>query len=209
MNKPIVLCDVDGVILDWFKSFVAYFNKRFGTQMREEDISSHDLAESFGVTQDEMSVILQNYEQLNYLEVLPVIPGAIEGIKTLIEDYSVVLISACGVIREVPRKAFFKKLLPGIPIVFTASTSSCYVGGQGRLSRLETALALGADFIIEDNEKELENWDPSVAMPICYAQPWNFSLETTHPEIPRLTWPEIVDLLMNKRPMIVPSVWIA
>lgn len=209
MLKPIVLCDVDGVILDWFSGYIDYVNERLGTHLLYEDATSHDLAKCFGVTRDDMKVISGDYEKLHYFETLWFIPRAMESIKVLQEEYQLVLATSCGVLREKPRKEFFREVLPGVPIEFTSGLANDYSGASERPNKLQVARKWGAYAIIEDNEIELKNWDPSVTLPICLAQPWNLSLIKTRKYIPCLTWPEIVDLLMNKRPMFVPSIWIA
>ena len=197
MRKSLIALDADGVCVDWFGTFRTFANERLGTNLQYGEASAHHLAVCFGVTTTRMQEVTQEFDEEYCNRLFPPINGFVESVAILKGRYNFAVITGRVELYREATMAFFDKYLPRAPVYFSSPTKNPFGGGNGRLSKMESAKQINAAYFIEDNESEFHDWDSRIALPICYAQPWNRSLEKTHPHIPRLVWPEITRLLLG------------
>ncbi|HUD20659.1 MAG TPA: hypothetical protein VMQ44_01160 [Candidatus Saccharimonadales bacterium] len=196
MLKQILASDADGVFIDWNREFLVFANARLGIGKTYDDYKTHNLYETFDTDQATMQRLVDEFDDEFCRHDFSLVAGASEYSQALGDRYRFAIITSCPDSYKISRQRFFERILPGSQVLFTSGKNNTLTGRDGRLTKLETVRSLCATAFIDDNEHEFYDWDPEVALPICYAQPWNRSLELTHPHIPRLTWPEIAELLL-------------
>jgi len=129
---------------------------------------------------------------------LPPINGALEGMDKLCQEgYELVIITSRAPRYEAVTKRWFDRHFPTVKIEFTMGRNNPYAGGNGRLHKPQAAEKAGVNCLVEDNEGEFHHWDSDLVTPICYAQPWNVDLVTTHPQILRTEWPGILEFILK------------
>lgn len=197
MTKQIIGLDVDGVIADYFTPLLIHINQLLGTSHRYEDCISHNLAESFGISVEEMRKLLIDFETDELIASLPPLEGALEAIALLQTKYDIAIITSRRTEWQAATAAWLDQYFSAVQVYYTIGRNNTFAGGPNRLHKPQVAEQIGAFCLIEDNEQEFYHWDSDKVEPICFAQPWNRGLIATHPHIPRLRWPEIISRLMS------------
>lgn len=195
-KKPVIGCDVDGVIADFFGQFLTFVNQETGHSLQYDDCESHNLAEAFDMPVLEMKKLQLRYETANNIVELPPFSQAIESLTLLSDRYEIAIITSRKSELEDATRLWFARHFPNVDIHYSIGRNNPFAGGDGRLYKPQVAEMIGAICLIEDNEQEFIHWDSDIVKPICFAQPWNRCLAETHPHIPRLNWPEIIELLL-------------
>lgn len=197
MKKPIIGCDIDGVIVDFYSNFLRFANEHHGLSITYEESRSHDLSLCLGLPYEETLRLHNEWEKLHGCMALQPMEGAMEHIERIRQHYEIVAITARKPELMADTKEWFAKHLPEIEIHFAIGRNNRFGGKDERLHKTRMAEIIGATCLIDDNEHEFLHWDSELVKPICFAQPWNEGLAETHPHIPRLKWPEITELLLN------------
>jgi uncharacterized HAD superfamily protein len=195
--KPIIGCDIDGVIVDFSGHFLQFANRRLGLCVTYEESRSHDFALCLGVTYEEGARLLEEWEALYGCFALEPIEGAMESLQKLRQRYDIVAITGRRPKLEPVTREWFAKHLPWMEVRFAIGRNDRYIGTSQRPHKTQLAEKIGAICLIDDNEHEFIHWDSKSVEPICFAHPWNECLVETHPHIPRLRWPEITGRLMS------------
>jgi len=199
MPKPVIACDIDGVILDFFTSFLSYVNPLLGTNFTYEECDCHNLARAFKVQHSVMDQIHEGYKRdVSHDDILP-IDGALVSLQQLLIHYEIAIITSRSPHYELPTRDWFARHLPEVTIHFSQGRNNALAGADGRVHKPQIAEQIGALCLIEDNEEEFIHWDAPGVQPICFAQPWNRCLVESHPQILRLDWPGITNMLVPSR----------
>lgn len=102
MRKLTILVDMDDTIEQLLAGWVAYLNKRYGTQARPEDSRAWDVSQLFPtLTHDEVYSVL--LEDALWHTVQP-IPGAAEALQQLRRDGHRVLVVTASAYQTLPAK---------------------------------------------------------------------------------------------------------
>lgn len=197
MKRQKLAFDIDGVIVDYFGPFLGHVNEQLGTQHCYDDCEAHNLADAFGIQVDHMHSMLEGYETPEVIASLPAVEGALESLTTLATRYDLAVVTSRKVVWQQATEIWFSQNFPQISIHYAIGRNNPFAGGSDRLHKPQVAEQIGALALVEDNEQEFLHWDSSVVEPICFAQPWNRCLATTHPHILRLDWQGIVDRYMS------------
>lgn len=198
MSKPIIAFDIDGVILDFFSSFLSYANSQLGTNVTYNQANCHNLARCFGVKDSVIKQVHESYNnEVSHDDIQP-IEGALDGLGRLSLQYEIAIITSRSSHYEQATHEWFKRHFSKVIIHFSLGRNNPYAGAIGRKHKPQIAEQIGALCLIEDNEEEFIHWDAPTVQPICFAQPWNECLVESHPKILRLNgWLEITDLLLR------------
>lgn len=197
MPKSVLAFDFDGVIIDFFGHFRDYANNRLGTNISNDECRWHDLGRCFGVSSNVMRAIHEQWEATFSHDVLKPIEGAIESLRLLLPLYDIAIVTSRKKELENVTTEWFEKNFPAASIHFAMGRHNPYAGADGRLHKPQVAEQIGAIALVEDNEQEFIYWDSDKVEPICFAHPWNECLIQTHPHIPRLRWPQILELFLG------------
>lgn len=192
-QKPIVACDADGVIVDWYTLFVRYVNAKTGAKIRVSQINDHNFETVWGISLEQMFEMVTEFYILHPVEHLPALKAAIDTINELSKKFDFVIITSRSETYREATFTWFNKHLPGIKIYFSHGANNPYAGGKGRKTKLEIAKSLGARYFIEDNPYEFDGWEHDHVIPICFKQPWNKHVKNVR----RMDWGQIKDFLLK------------
>jgi 5'(3')-deoxyribonucleotidase len=161
MSKPVILCDVDGVLIDFVSGVRAGFKALGAPDFTPEQITDPDMTKAFNQAQ------LLAFEQLRsergFCSTLQFYPGAQEFVESLKRLGDVYMVTApwdpdtwCH-----ERKEQLMEVVRPEKIIFAHSSAK--------------RLVLG-DVLIEDNAKNLDEWAFTIGnTPILVDRPWNRS----------------------------------
>lgn len=197
MGRRILAFDCDGVVIDFAGHFLPFANGELGTSLSYEDCHCHDLARSFGVSNEAMDKVHEKWHQLYSHDVLQPVDEALESLELLSARYRNIIITSRRPHLEAVTRERFTQCPQVSGVYFALGRNNPFAGGDGRLHKPDLAEQLGALAMIEDSEEEFIHWSSDKVEPICFAHPWNECLIETHPHIPRLNWPQIVERFLG------------
>ncbi len=197
MQKTIIALDIDGVIVDFARPFIAHTNERLGRNDCYENCRAHNFSVAFGISETLTFKLLAEFEENFDMEYPHLIEGVVEALDILKQRYGFVAITSRGAHLEEPTRRFFETHFPFVTPYFANGRNNPFATTEGRLTKTRMAEQISAAILIEDNKEEFRHWDSRAVRPICFRHPWNASLAETHQHIPRLDWPEIVEMLMS------------
>ena len=128
-----VLADVEGQLLDWYRT-------KYGVTLTREDIKGRSEEELF----PESGALREFLFTSGFFRTLPVMEGAVEAVKDLMKDYEVYIVSAA---MEFPQSLIEKQqwLAEHFPFISWRNIVFC-----GDKSIIDT------DFLIDDHCKNLD-----------------------------------------------------
>jgi uncharacterized HAD superfamily protein len=94
-KKPILLTDVDGVLLDWVKTFGEYA-KAQGYNLRQEHPTTWEMTEWFGADIDTIRRLITEMNSSKIFAEIPPFEDAMKVLPKLAEKYDLVAITCCS-----------------------------------------------------------------------------------------------------------------
>lgn len=193
-SRSVLGLDIDGVIANTNLSIVTYLNDTLGTSYTYEGTFSHDLAKSFGLSDEVMQQHFDAFATEERMLSLSMVEQAAESIELLAQDYRLIIITSRPVSWQTATETWLGNHgLGELEVLYTNGHNNRLAGGAGRVTKQLAAEQAGAIALIEDNEYEFHVWNSTRVELICLAQPWNASLIETHSHIYRTDWPGIVE----------------
>ena len=103
MDKPYLLMDVDGVILDWDAGLRDFIHANVPKLSGSNQIysSSYDLSQRLGISPESAKSLVIEFHYDSSFERLNPLPGVAESIPRLAEKYQLVAITACGALPDI------------------------------------------------------------------------------------------------------------
>ena len=190
MNKPLLASDIDGVLVDWMSPFIEHINTHFGHDLTYDLCHTHNLIDLLGCEKEDVFHMIDHFDEHFGRDQHPFIPEGYQALQELQNHYELVFITSRPMTYEPTTRELIAKHF-GSEVIFAHGAKMKYGSKTNRKRKFEIAEELGAVAHIEDNPHEFEGWNVSTK-PLCHIQPWNKSLEETHPHIPRLSWSEIM-----------------
>jgi 5'(3')-deoxyribonucleotidase len=135
-----IAVDMDGVLADTETHFIRYYENEFGEKVDRKSLLGIPENEAFP---DKTAV--QRYVRIpGFFRTLPLIPGGVEAVKTLMKDFDVYIVSAA---MEFPLSLFEKKewLEEYFPFISWKNIVFC---GDKRI--------IQTDYLIDDHIKNLD-----------------------------------------------------
>jgi uncharacterized HAD superfamily protein len=175
-----IAVDIDGVLLDFIDQFIPIVKDRFGATLTHRDIVTHDLHLVLGISFKEVWDIVN---ETLATQVLPVIPGAQEGMKTLGRHNLAIVTSR-----------------PEVHYQRTVENLQRYGFDVGRIYFRKYLKKFterdGTDVLIEDSLEEALLASDFIPNVLLYRQPWNsFTMNVDHRLIPVDNWEQIVSFI--------------
>lgn len=98
MTKPYLLLDIDGVCLDWDSGLIKFIKENIHETLQPSYVDEHsyDLANRFGITNNEANSLVWEFHYDEIFENLVPLDGVTDAITKLKEKYNCVAITACG-----------------------------------------------------------------------------------------------------------------
>lgn len=139
-KKPSLAIDMDGVIADTESHFITWYHKDYGVHINREDLIGKPESEAF----PDKQAVWKFVNSPGFFRTLPVMPGAIETVKELMNDFEVYIVSAA---MEFPQSLFEKHqwLQEHFPFISWKNIVLC-----GDKSIIDT------DYMIDDHFKNLD-----------------------------------------------------
>lgn len=92
MGKPVLLLDMDEVVVDFTRAWIDRFREKTGISLNREDWEAWDLKRI--LPDDVFHGFVATLREPGFFRHLPPMDGAIEGIKELNEQYDIVFLTA-------------------------------------------------------------------------------------------------------------------
>jgi uncharacterized HAD superfamily protein len=96
MTKPILLLDVDGVLLNWIDGFEQFLTKHHPHLQHQQVQEYTNLSQKLGVDQATVDQLVEDFHLDDVFENLEPLPGTELSIKVLAKWFDMVAITACG-----------------------------------------------------------------------------------------------------------------
>lgn len=94
-KKPVLLTDVDGVLLDWVKTF-GQFAEKSGHTLRMENPTTWEMNEWFGADSNEIRRLITEMNSSPLFAELPPFMDAMKVLPELAEKFDLVAITCCS-----------------------------------------------------------------------------------------------------------------
>lgn len=152
--RKIIAVDVDDVLADENNAVIEFMNQHYGLGLSAKD---YDVVNPYwgfwervwGVTDEDGAVMHKKFVESGVKRHLKVIPGAIDAINRLRQDYDLVIItSRMDAVIELTHdwlERHFPKTFKSIEFVVVWS------GGDHKASKADIARSLKAEYLIDDN----------------------------------------------------------
>ena len=149
-----IAVDMDGVLADTQTHFISYYEKETGEKIQPESMLGIPESEAF----PDKTAVQRFVRQPGFFRTLPLIPGGVEALRTLMRDFDVYIASAA---MEFPLSLYEKKqwLEEHFPFISWENIVFC---GDKRIIR--------TDYLIDDH---LRNLDSFQGTPILFTASHN------------------------------------
>jgi 5'(3')-deoxyribonucleotidase len=165
-----IAVDMDGVLADTETHFIQYYEAESGGKVDRKTLLGVPESQAF----DDKTAVHRYVHTAGFFRSLPLIPGSVSAVKTLMEHFDVYIVSAA---MEFPLSLFEKKqcLEENLPFVSWKNIVFC-----GDKSIIKT------DYLIDDHLKNLDHFS---GIPLMFTASHNVYLDRHH----RLNnWEEIL-----------------
>ncbi len=166
-EKPVVTIDLDGVVLDFVKSFIVRVNAAYSASFTFSDVIHYNIAEAFRLPQDEIDILV---EKVIAEESLSFVPGAVEGLEKLANLSSLTYVTSRRLTWKIPTEKALERLPDSCkgPLHFISKEGFPLDGYKS-----DVLLKLGSKLHLEDGlHFAREVADRGIPV-ILFDQPWN------------------------------------
>ncbi len=140
--KKTIAVDMDGVLADVEAQFIAWYERDYGVKVSRESLTGLPEFDAF----PDKTAIRKFINSPDFFRTLTVIPGAIDAVKKLMEDYEVYIVSAAMEFpQSLPEK--YEWLKEHFPFISWSNIIFC-----GDKSVVNT------DYMIDDHPKNLDRF---------------------------------------------------
>ena len=190
--------DLDDVLMDFNTGLCAFHNAQYGTSLTREDITSYYLEEIWKCEPEEaIKRVSDFYCSPQHDQTQPVI-GAVEIVKKLQDDRSVVIITSRPESVSAQTYAWLEKYFPSLArnVHFT----SHFFHKEAKITKREVCRKLGVEVFVDDALFHAEDVALSVRRVFLFDTPWNRNQNLVLPNIQRVhSWAEINALLSGEK----------
>lgn len=137
-----IAIDIDEVIVDFTKGCLPLFNSTYGKDVKPEDMHNYNWRDVFDITKDEEQALFEEFFTLEEFENLSLINGAYEGLRSLVKNYEVGLVTHRPPHTKEKTQDYFRRKFPDIELEIQHSFN-------GRKS--EICPSQGYHLIVEDH----------------------------------------------------------
>jgi uncharacterized HAD superfamily protein len=175
-NKAILGVDIDNVIADTDRAIRKTIRDVFGVSLRQEEVVCYEYHRC-GITKEQEQKILEIFRDTTCSELF-VVPGAVEALKRLQQQYEVVLVTSRNpVIVEKTRDWLRWNEIPHDHLIFEKEKHQ-----TGRTF----------EYFIEDNAESALSLAEAGVRTFVFDYPWNRAM-IEHPNITRVRgWHEVL-----------------
>jgi 5'-nucleotidase len=146
--KKSIAIDMDGVIADVEAQFINWYLRDYGIKITREDLQGRNEDNAF----PEKGLIRKFARTPDIFLTTPVMNGAVEAVKTLIEDYEVYIVSAA---MEFPLSLSEKLTWLNTHFPFISWKNIIFCGNKN---------IINTDYMVDDHIKNLDNFKGKTIM---------------------------------------------
>lgn len=169
MKKIKIGIDLDDTIWEFQSKFNKFYNSKFGTDYKLEDMKSYSYEETFKITKEKTIELLDEFSKTDSFSKLPLIDGVMDFLEKIEEDYEVYFITARGINRkDQTLECFYNHFGREEKIHFVGSGSE----HEGK-SKGEVCLELGIEYMVDDHVQNLLSCHKFGIKSFLINQPWN------------------------------------
>ena len=195
--KKVIGLDFDDVLMDFHAALYDYHNPLYKTDLSRDQMTTYHIEEIIGVPREVLEQRIVDFYHSDTHHHAPAVAGAIEAVKKLSEDHSLVIITS--------RPEFIKEhTLNWLERNFGAHFDHVYFtnlfkGSGTKKSKAEACKELGVDIFIDDHHVYAQDVAQSGKSVLLFNAPWNQSNEL-HPNITRVSsWDHILSHLRDAK----------
>jgi len=146
--KKSIAIDMDGVIADVEAQFINWYLRDYGIKITREELEGRNEDNAF----PEKGIIRKFARTPDFFLTTPVMNGAVEAVKTLIEDYEVYIVSAA---MEFPLSLSEKLTWLNTHFPFISWKNIIFCGNKN---------IINTDYMVDDHIKNLDNFKGKTIM---------------------------------------------
>jgi len=183
--------DIDGVVLNYMKGYLEFYNQEKNTNYKSEDIFSQDFGKSFNTSLEEARETVRLFRKTDIFKNLDLIEGAKEGILGLERNNDICFITARHESVKQTTRGVFGKIFPdkNFEIFFSGE-----LWGSGK-TKGEICLELGINIMVEDNVDYALDCAQNGVKVFLLDTPWNKDY-TKHENLIKVKdWTELIKFL--------------
>jgi len=168
--------DLDDVIVQFFPSFLRFYNARKGTSLRFEDVTSFKLWEiGIGESMDDVAGLVHEFHDAGGFSEMSFVDGAQKGFERVSREHETYVVTSRPRKYEITTIDFFKRNLPYFPIervVFSRSIFASHGHSDSKInSKAEICRDLGIDCHVDDYYGYAEQFEGGKVL--LFNSPWN------------------------------------
>lgn len=183
--------DLDEVLTEYVKNFIAFHNQNYGTKLNFKDIKKYLFYELLGISVEEDLKRQYKFFETDLFKQIRPVNGAIKGVDKLNNNFEMIIITARP--NEIKDKTvkWIEGYFPDIfsQIIFTNKHS---LNNDLKREKHDICLGIGVNLIIEDSLTTAEKCASMGIRVLLLDRPWN-QAENLPDGIKRVySWEEIV-----------------
>lgn len=194
--RDVIACDVDDILFEFYLMLALWHNERYGTDLRKDHFTSYIVGDVWKVPSEEAIRRVWQFYETEDFRYLPVVHGAVEGVRRLAETYDLVAVTGrphgLAPITEDSIGRHFAGCFREIH-----HTDAFGIGGGRPIPKVDVYAEIGARILIEDYLGHAIPCADAGMDVFLLDQPWNrgmilpAGIERVH------SWDEILTLLLQ------------
>jgi len=186
-----IAIDLDDVLANSLDSFMEFYNKNYGGELKREDFTAFTLNEIMGTPVEEERNILEDYDDRGYYENIEPTSGAKEAVLELGKKNELVIVTSRPQKKEEQTRRWLKKHMPEFSEVYFIRRE---YGGESK-TKGEVCKELGVEVLIEDNLGYAKSCVSEGVKVLLFDYPWNQEKNLPENMIRVKSWEEILKVL--------------
>ena len=162
--------DLDEVLSCFIRSFLIYYNEKYGTKFKEEDFKSYDFEDTLGGTLESIIRELNEfYDSPEFDSIIPVF-DSVKGVDYLSQNHGLYVVTSRVFELKARTSDWLDKHYGNKFREIILTGDSVHIG---RYSKPEICRDLGIEIFIEDNLKYAKSFADSDIEVLLLDKPWN------------------------------------
>lgn len=187
--------DLDDVVVDFFPSFLNFYNAEYEKNFRFEDINNYHIWEvGIGENKEEAIALVDEFYDSSWFEKIPVVEGAEKGVEELLRlDKKLKIITSRPLRFREKTNNFFKRYFSDLKLGIYYSSGLHQQGG----TKADICKREGIDIFIEDCLKYAEECAENGVRVLLLDKPWN---QEGNGKVERVyNWDEILEKINESK----------
>lgn len=160
--------DIDEIVVEFFRGYLNFFNKKFGSELKFEDVTKFHIWKVIDISKEKALEVAQEFYSSKFFDELSFVEGALESVKRLQKDFEIHFITSRPEnIRDHTRKFLEKYFGEDFYLHFSGGV------WKDNFSKGEICESFGIDLFIEDNFEYALDCAKRGVKTFVFRKPWN------------------------------------